>query len=92
MGGWTIRHFLKLCTSVDKVIKCYHSKNQVNRSIRSRDMTSQSLDKKCHDDFRHSKKFVLRRFELSRAISIKIKTDDLHRCIAYGALALLIAR
>ena len=92
MGGWTVRKFLKLCTSVDKVIKCYHSKNQVNRSIRSRDMTSQSLGKKCHDDFRHSKKFVLGRFEQSRAMSNKFKTDDLLDCIAHGAIALLIAR
>ena len=55
-------------------------------------MTFQSLGKKGHDDFRRSKKFVLGRFERSRAMSIKFKRDDLLPCIAHGATALLLAR
>ena len=47
-------------------------------------MTSQSLGKKCHDDFRHSKKFVLGRFQRSPLLPLPLPQESRSPSLRYA--------
>ena len=47
----TSKNLLRLYSVIDKVKICYHTKNQVNRSVLLCVVAFQSFDKKSDDDF-----------------------------------------